>query len=133
MFSLILTIVSIALVAALALATLYYGSTAFNKGSEQAQASKIINSGAQIQGAATLRAAETADDKDKELDTLTTLVSEKYLAAIPEGDWTVVNGGVVRLGLEQKVCEALNAKLGITGTPQCSDLTVAEGCCTIDN
>ena len=32
MFSLIITIISIALVAALALATLYYGGGAFNKG-----------------------------------------------------------------------------------------------------
>ena len=54
MFSLIITIISIALVAALALATLYYGSDAFNRGSQDAQASKLLVQGQQITGALTL-------------------------------------------------------------------------------
>lgn len=41
MFSLIITIISIALVAALALATLYYGGDAFRDGHAAAQASKL--------------------------------------------------------------------------------------------
>ena len=41
MFSLIITIISIALVAALALATIYYGGSAFNKSSATATASKL--------------------------------------------------------------------------------------------
>ena len=38
MFSLIITIISVALVAALALATLYYGGDAFNEGRPKAEA-----------------------------------------------------------------------------------------------
>jgi hypothetical protein len=45
MFLLIITIIAIALVVALALATLYYGGDAFNKGSAEANASKVINQG----------------------------------------------------------------------------------------
>lgn len=51
MFSLIITIVAIALVAALALATIYYGGTAFNKGAATAAATRAISQGQQIQGA----------------------------------------------------------------------------------
>ena len=43
MFSLIVTIIAIALVAALALATLYYGGSAFNQSSAKAQAAKLLN------------------------------------------------------------------------------------------
>lgn len=51
MFSLIITIISIALVAALALATLYYGGAAFNRGHADAQAAKVRNQGQQLLGA----------------------------------------------------------------------------------
>lgn len=51
MFSLIITIVAIALVAALALATLYYGGTAFQKSTVSARATRVITHGQQIQGA----------------------------------------------------------------------------------
>ena len=42
MFSLIITIISIALVAALAVATIYYGGDAFNQGTTKAKASTIV-------------------------------------------------------------------------------------------
>ena len=51
MFNLIISIISIALVAALALASIYYGGEAFNKGTTDADASTIINQGQQIQAA----------------------------------------------------------------------------------
>lgn len=58
MFSLIITIVAIALVAALALATIYYGGTAFNKGAATAAATRAISQGQQIQGAMDLFRAD---------------------------------------------------------------------------
>lgn len=54
MFSLIISIISIALVAALAAATVYFGGAAFNKGGAGADASTFINAGQQIAGAFTL-------------------------------------------------------------------------------
>lgn len=54
MFSLIITIISIALVAALALATLYFGGDAFERGSSEAQASKLVLQSQQISGALSL-------------------------------------------------------------------------------
>lgn len=79
MFSLIITIVSIALVAALALATLYYGGKAFEQSTAEAQASKIVNQGQQLLGAAELYYAE----KGQWPDTLDDLVSSNYLKKVP--------------------------------------------------
>lgn len=42
MFSLIITIISIALVAALALATIYYGGSAFRQGADAAHVGQVI-------------------------------------------------------------------------------------------
>lgn len=62
MFSLIITIISIALVAALALATLYYGGSAFNKGSAGATAARLINEGQQLNGAIQVLRADIASN-----------------------------------------------------------------------
>lgn len=50
MFSLIITIISIALVAALALATLYYGGASFSRGKEGREAARLINEGPKAHG-----------------------------------------------------------------------------------
>lgn len=80
MFSLIITIISIALVAALALATLYYGGTAFNQGRAGAEASRLINEGQQINAAATLNAATAAGATD-----IASLVTQNLLSTAPAG------------------------------------------------
>lgn len=54
MFSLIITIISIALVAALAVATVYYGGNQFNQGNTKAAGSAIVTSAQQIAAANTL-------------------------------------------------------------------------------
>ena len=79
MFSLIITIISIALVAALTLATIYYGGAAFNKGSAQANAAKIANQSQQLLGAVQMYRA----DHGAWPASLAVLVSENYLKTIP--------------------------------------------------
>lgn len=54
MFSLIITIISIALVALLAVATLWYGGDAFQQGSSRAQAATLVNQAQQVASAAAL-------------------------------------------------------------------------------
>lgn len=54
MFSLIITIISIALVAALAIATIYYGGSAFTQGTAKANAAAIVSAAQQIAGANSL-------------------------------------------------------------------------------
>ncbi len=98
MFSLIITIISIALVAALALATLYYGGDAFNRGSVAAQASRLINEGQQANGAVALAKADAAAG-DAAVTTWDGLVDAKYLSQLP-------------------------ASLGLTGTDTIADVSL---------
>jgi hypothetical protein len=59
MFSLIITIIAIALVAALARATLYYRGSAFNKGSVATPSTPLLNESQQLLGAAELSTQTT--------------------------------------------------------------------------
>jgi len=79
MFSLIITIISIALVAALALATLYYGGSAFTQGRAAAQAATLRAQGQQLLGASELFYAQRNDWPD----TVEQLVLEGYLKSVP--------------------------------------------------
>lgn len=86
MFSLIISIISIALVAALAAATVYFGGAAFNKGSAGADASTFINAGQQVAGAFTLAAADgytVATVEDLNAGDAVKTKGEIYLAQIP--------------------------------------------------
>lgn len=74
MFSLIITIISIALVTALALATIYYGGSAFRQGGDAAAAAKLINEGQQLSGAAAIVEANAGT-----VDTQANLVIAKAL------------------------------------------------------
>lgn len=104
MFSLIITIISIALVAALAVATIYYGGDAFNQGTSKAKASTVVNQAQQIAGAATLYKSNGGN-----LPTLASVgaLSPSYLATVPASD-------SVTLGLD--ATEQALGKVKITGT-----------------
>lgn len=106
MFSLIITIISIALVAALALATIYYGGSAFTRGGDAAKASQLINEGQQLQGARTLAKADAAAHS-----TLADLTSGNYLSQVPAG-WAVGTNEFVNAGQTAAVCAEVNAKSG---------------------
>jgi len=58
MFQLIVAVISIALIAALAIASIFYGGDAFTKSSEKANVTTLINQGQQIAGAAALYKTE---------------------------------------------------------------------------
>lgn len=83
MFSLIISIIAIALVSALALASIYYGGEAFKDGASDAQSSTLINQGQQIQGAVTL--ADLDDQYTEGTTTLANLVPT-YLKEAPSFD-----------------------------------------------
>jgi outer membrane PBP1 activator LpoA protein len=51
MFNLIITIISIALVVAMAAAAVYYGGTAFTQGTAKANAATLVTQAQQINGA----------------------------------------------------------------------------------
>jgi hypothetical protein len=79
MFSLILTVVAVALVAALAMATLFYGGEVIHGGNARAIAGTVMNQGEQIVAAARLYYV----NKGVAAPSLAALVAEGYLNSIP--------------------------------------------------
>lgn len=117
MFSLIITIISIALVGALAMATLYFGGDAFQQGSAKAAASTVVNQASQINGANTL---SFLDNQAYAAD-VTALVTGDYLASAPnpgsisDQDYALSTDGSITLtGLTDAVCEQVNEQAGAT-------------------
>lgn len=106
MFQLIVAVISIALIAALAIASIFYGGDAFTKSSEKANVTTLINQAQQIAGAAALYKTDKGVNVYTDLatpydvDSGSTLVGE-YLANAPTaskiatGPWQIVNGKVV--------------------------------------
>lgn len=126
MFSLIITILSIFLVAALALATLYYGGNTFDKYFSSATTSQYLAEGTQVQGAIELFKADTGalpTGTNEEIQQK--LLDAGYLTAWPTGAWELRNDLVVRTNLSQGACEAVNTKLSITVVPVCGDAAYA--------
>ncbi len=98
MFSLIITIISIALVAALALATIYYGGSSFNRGSAEAKASQLINEGQQINGAVAMAKADFASGSlTAEVATVAGL-APNYLAQVP-ASWDSATNVTAKTGV----------------------------------
>ena len=79
MFSLIITIISVALVAALALATLYYGGDAYESGQAKAEAAKLRNQGQQLVAAAEFYYLQ----KGEWPETIQKMVDDGFLTTVP--------------------------------------------------
>lgn len=139
MFSLIITIVGIALVVGLVAATMYHGgSDTMTKGQQQAQIARSLNELGQIQAALTAYHADTGNDATSLQD-----LAPKYLSSIPSGWGADVPSQVAfessRLlkGTEaQKLdsCQQINAQLGLPAgaPPSCADIdSNFSGCCVV--
>lgn len=97
MFSLIITIISIALVAVLALASIYYGGSAVGQGSDSARASQLINEGQQLQGLAAMSTAQ-----GNTVTTVADLVTTGHLSQAVPG-WAVDGAAFVRVAVDEDV------------------------------
>lgn len=117
MFSLIITIVSIALVVALVAATMYHGGDTLTQGRAKADAAAFVSGAQQVSGAAvmyqSLEGVEAADTA--------ALVTGKYLSSVPsvKGSGLVIAdvGGqrVAQSGVDaQDVCVAINKSSGLS-------------------
>ena len=137
MFSLIISIISIALVAALALASIYYGGEAFNKGTTDADASTIINQGQQIQAAVTLSDV----DRNEAVTALADLVTGDYLQEVPSfqkltwGEPSATTAGYSDLSgaVNADVCVSLNEKAGAADAETVATVEGVFGCLTATN
>ena len=134
MFSLIITIISIALVAALAVATIYYGGSAFTQGSAKANASALVGAAQQISGANTLY----FNDKGGNAATQTDLKNGGYLQAVPTAPAnTTINaaisatGGVTGTVTTKAVCDAIVSSITgavVSSAVSADDLTRQYNC-----
>lgn len=116
MFALILTILSIALVAMIAFATINYGGEAMQKNQTKVAVTTILNEGQQLQAAFSLYRAE----KSKNAVSIAELTSNNYLKSVP-ANWDVAEGYAFRTTDEENVCLESNKKRGINLIPVCSD------------
>lgn len=117
MFSLIVTVVSIALVGLLAIATIYYGGSSLAEGEVKAKAAKLALQVQQVQGAATLYTVDAGSPPE----TLAALVSSKHLSSVPEAAWASQAGFAVREETSDEVCRATNLQLNVSVIPSCDD------------
>ena len=120
MFSLIITIISIALVAALAVATIYYGGSAFSSGSAKAVAATIVSNAQQVTGANVLYANDNSGAYASSIATLvpTYLASQPVPPANGASAYAVSSSNVFTATVaNQQVCAAIDATVGITSIP----------------
>ena len=117
MFSLIVVLITIVLVALIALACMYFGGTAFQDGGTSAAVTKLLNEGAQVSGAALVYHAQTGDYAPN----VAALIASKHLTAAPQAGWQAFQDTAVVTGIAQDQCLALNAKQHISGIPLCTD------------
>ncbi len=89
MFQLIVAVISIALVAALALASIFYGGEAFTRSQLKAQVTTMINQAQQLSGAQTLY---KTDKGGLVAATPAELQSEGYLASVPVPPSKITDG-----------------------------------------
>ena len=133
MFSLIITIISIALVGALAATAVYYGGPVLNQYNDRARAARLVSEGTQVRGAAELYRAE----KGKSAEKLEELIGTKYLVdGIKSSEWaSIVDGYAQRsTNVKDDECILANKVLQIEGIPSCDDPKYAKRivCCKQD-
>ena len=115
MFQLIVVILGIALVAALALASIFWGAEAFTEGAARAYYAQSLNSAAQIEGAMQLYYQDySRNPATQDMELLDELYSLKYLKDIPIGDWKVQPGSLYKPIEIQSVdnCRIMNRVAG---------------------
>lgn len=135
MFSLIITIVSIALVVALIGATMYYGGDTLSQGRAKADASAYVSGAQQVVGALQMYNAMESGQPDS----LDDLITAKYLSSLPvmkSGTWTIPSDAtadrILTITVDNaEVCESINSQVvekdegEVTAPTDLTDLTYA--------
>lgn len=135
MFNLIITIISIALVVAMAAAAVYYGGTAFTQGTAKANAATLVTQAQQINGAITLYKNDNGGTAPA---VIADLVPD-YLQNAPvpgsagasTAAWTLTGGNSVVESKGGEVCTQINVSGGHDGSSVLSNAVY--GCVTATN
>ena len=146
MFQLIVAVISIALVAILAIASIYYGGSAFQRSGLKAQVDAMVNAGQQISGAQSLYQTDLGISATTVAQLQNTVNGVTYLSAAPAipsvaskadgtAAWSILstvgsNGGAFlaySVADTTKLCQAVATQGGNSTAPQfyCSDASGA--------
>lgn len=121
--SLVLVLMGVLLVAILAVATTFYGSSVTAKSQAAAQAAQLLNQSAQI---TTASAAYAAEHNGSKPSVLADLVTGHYLSAVPNGWLDPSNAQaqelISKMVLSADTCRVFNAQQNIDGIPSCASL-----------
>lgn len=120
MFSLIITLISTALVVALSVATVYYGGSVFTEYGKNAHATRLLNEASQLEIAMQLY---RADHSGEAPDSLAALIQDnKYLKGLAP-TWVDNLSYVTTQGTDipDEVCLEFNNKKGVPYIPSCTD------------
>lgn len=132
MFNLIITIISIALVVAMAAAAVYYGGTAFTNGTAKANAATLVTQAQQLNGAITMFKNDNGGSAPASVGDL--VYGGEYLQSAPvpgsaaTGTWALSSGDSVITGVGSETCAQLNSASGHDGSASLT--TAVYGCAT---
>jgi len=128
MFSLIITVISIALVSVLALAAIYYVGNNIDEAKARIDATEYINIGETIKGAIGMFRVTNGDAMPS---TIQDLVDDGLLGSLPEGSWALSGSNVTQTDISEEACAKVNKYLHDDETVfLCSALAPGvPGCC----
>ena len=132
MFSIIVTLISIALVACLAIASMYYGGNLFAQSAVNARTTQLLAEASQIQGAVELFKAENGRNPSGPVELATGGVYHKAFPDNWGGGPSYLSTNPTADSVSQDSCVMFNQKrLGISTIPSCTDPLYTEKvvCC----
>ena len=122
MVNLIITLISIALIAAVAVAALYNGGDAFRQGSAKSSAAQLVNAGQQVSAANVLYANDNGGTYASSLSDLTD--NGAYLSSeprVPENfSISDITDNEIEIGATEtsdEICNAVNDQAGLDSIP----------------
>lgn len=128
MFSLILSLLVMALIGVVVFMGSYYMGDGAFAAKDQASAATVINGASQINGAIKLYEVQHRGNPPESLDTI---VEEGYLKSIPQGEWAFADDAVQNTGVKEATCRQVNKRLhDDPAIPVCSESTDFMGCCS---
>lgn len=123
MFTIIVVVVSIALVGLLAIATIYYGGNTFSNNMASAHQSGLLSQAATIRAAVQLYETDNQGALPPADSASQALIGGNYLSEWPNGGssaWSL-QGGYALSTTDQASCLAIDKKLGLSSVPSCTD------------
>ncbi len=122
MFSLIVTLIAVALVVILAATAIYFGSNAWQQGAAKANAAKLVAESQQLVGAINLYRTEHEGQAPSSMSNLTD--NGTYLSAVPltfqwvgNFDYFQTEGNAI----DADTCLAFNRAMGVPVIPLCNE------------